>query len=45
MKLEDVKVLVEVGFEDVDVVVEGEGDCFLICVIFDVFEGLMLVKK
>ena len=42
MKSEDVKALVEAGFEDADVAVEGEGDRFLIRVIF---EGLMPVKK
>ena len=45
MKSEDVKALVEAGFEDADVAVEGEGDRFLIRVISDAFEGLMPVKK
>ena len=45
MKSEDVKALVEAGFEDADVAVEGEGDRFLIRVISDSFEGLMPVTK
>jgi len=45
MKSEDVKALVEAGFEDADVAVEGEGDRFLIRVISDAFEGLMPVKR
>ena len=45
MKSEDVEALVEAGFEDADVAVEGEGDRFLIRVISDAFEGLMPVKK
>ena len=45
MKSEDVKALVEAGFEDADVAVEGEGDRFLIRVISYAFECLMPVKK
>lgn len=45
MNSEDVKALVEAGFDDADVAVEGEGDRFLIRVVSDAFEGLMPVKK
>ena len=45
MNAEDVKALVDAGFEDADVAVEGEGDRFLIRVVSDAFEGLMPVKK
>ena len=42
---DDVKALVETGFDDADVAVEGEGDRFLIRVVSDAFEGLMPVKR
>lgn len=45
MNAEDVKALVEAGFEQADVAVEGEGDRYLIRVVSDAFTGLMPVKK
>lgn len=45
MNAEEVKALVEAGFEGADVAVEGEGDRFLIRVISGAFEGLMPVKR
>ncbi|MCH2557316.1 MAG: BolA/IbaG family iron-sulfur metabolism protein [Alcanivorax sp.] len=45
MNPDDVKALVETGFDDADVAVEGEGDRFLIRVVSDAFEGLMPVKR
>ncbi|AFT71835.1 MULTISPECIES: BolA family protein [Alcanivoracaceae] len=45
MNPEDVKALVEAGFDDAEVAVDGGGDRFLIRVVSDAFEGLMPVKK
>lgn len=45
MNPEDVKALVESGFEGADVAVQGEGDRFLIRVVSDAFEGLMPVRR
>lgn len=45
MNAEDVKALVDAGFDGADVAVEGEGDRFLIRVVADAFEGLMPVKR
>ncbi|MBM7332411.1 MAG: BolA family protein [Alcanivorax sp.] len=45
MNPDDVKALVEAGFDGADVAVEGEGDRFLIRVVSDAFEGLMPVKR
>lgn len=45
MNAEDVKALVEAGFDDADVAVEGDGDRFLIRVIADAFQGQMPVKR
>ena len=45
MNPEEVKALVEAGFDDADVAVEGGGDRFQIRVISTAFEGLMPVKK
>ena len=45
MNPEEVKALVEAGFDDADVAVEGGGDRFQIRVISTAFDGLMPVKK
>ncbi|EKF74184.1 toluene-tolerance protein [Alcanivorax hongdengensis A-11-3] len=45
MNPEEVKALVEAGFEDADVAVEGGGDRFQIRVVSTAFEGMMPVKK
>jgi len=45
MNPEEVKALVEAGFDDADVAVEGVGDRFQLRVISTAFDGLMPVKK
>ena len=45
MNPEEVKALVEAGFDDADVAVEGGGDRFQIRVVSAAFEGLMAVKR
>lgn len=45
MNPEEVKALVQAGFEGADVAVEGGGDRFQIRVISDAFDGLLPVKR
>lgn len=45
MNSQEVKSLVEAGFDGADVAVEGSGDRFQIRVVSDAFEGLMPVKR
>lgn len=45
MNPEDVQALVEAGFDDAQVTVEGSGDRFQIRVISPAFQGLLPVKR